>query len=184
MTSSQRTSLLTEILWADALSAGTMQYFRARLKNKLHALVVQEFVELEKRGEITRADLAKRMNKRAEQVTRLLGAPGNWTLDTVSDLLLAMGCELHPEMVRFRESVTQKPFHFYAEHKGETGYQYCRDDMESRLLGPSMQIHKDWLRDINIVPEQKQSVFYKYLGDVEPVKEKNQFNTHVNSTGY
>jgi len=31
------------------------------------------------------------MNKKPEQVTRLLAAPGNWTLDTLSDLLLAIG---------------------------------------------------------------------------------------------
>jgi hypothetical protein len=30
------------------------------------------------------------MGKRAEQVNRLLGAPGNWTLDTVSDLLFSI----------------------------------------------------------------------------------------------
>jgi hypothetical protein len=45
--------------------------------------------EFERSG-LSQAELAGRMGKGADRVCRLLGAPGNWTLDTVSDLLFAI----------------------------------------------------------------------------------------------
>jgi hypothetical protein len=39
---------------------------------------------------LSQADLARRLGKRPEIISRLLGAPGNWGLDTVSDLLFAI----------------------------------------------------------------------------------------------
>jgi hypothetical protein len=45
--------------------------------------------EFSKAG-ITQAALAARMQKDPAQLNRLLNAPGNWTLDTVSDLLFAI----------------------------------------------------------------------------------------------
>ena len=72
------------------LSKKQVGYYRARLRNRIYQLVL---LGLEASG-LTRAEIARRIYKRPEQITRLLGAPGNWTLDTVSDLLLAIGCEL------------------------------------------------------------------------------------------
>lgn len=81
-----RTSSLSKPIGCEVIPLGTFGYFRARNKNRLYQLVLREFV----RSGMSRADLARRMNKRPEIVTRLLGAPGNWTLDTVSDLLFAI----------------------------------------------------------------------------------------------
>ena len=72
----------------------TQAYFRDRLRDKLHELVLTEFLQQSKDGRITKAQLAQRIGKDMAQVTTLLGAPGNWTLDTVSDLLLALGAKL------------------------------------------------------------------------------------------
>lgn len=59
---------------------------------KVFNLVQREF----QRSGISQADLAERMGKGADRVCRLLGSPGNWTLDTVSDLLFAMsGAEIN-----------------------------------------------------------------------------------------
>lgn len=54
----------------------------------MHAfsLVHKEF----ERSGISQADLALRTGKGADRICRLLGAPGNWTADTVSDLLFAI----------------------------------------------------------------------------------------------
>lgn len=65
---------------------GMLSYMRARHRANVHELVLGEF---EKEG-MSRAELARRLDKAPEQVTRLLAAPGNWTLDTVSDLLFAI----------------------------------------------------------------------------------------------
>jgi hypothetical protein len=93
MTTSQPTSFLSEILEGTRIPAEKLSYFRARLKNRLHAMVLSQFLKQEKDKLLTKADLARRLGKKPEQVTRWLGAPGNWTLDTVSDLLLGMGYE-------------------------------------------------------------------------------------------
>lgn len=86
MTTSQKNSFLSDIA-ADDFPIGKLAYFRARLKNRLYNFILEEF---EKSG-LSRADLARRMHiKSSAQITRLLGAPGNWTLDTISDLLLTI----------------------------------------------------------------------------------------------
>jgi hypothetical protein len=103
MTFSRTPPVWTEIRTAEELSGKALGYFRARLKNRLHQLVLAEF----ERAGCSKASIAKRIDKRPEQITRLLGAPGNWTLDTVSDLLLAMQCELDVTLARFNERGSQ-----------------------------------------------------------------------------
>jgi len=84
---------LTEVLSGSQISVGTMAYFRAKLRYALHEVVLREFIKQEDSNRINKAELARRIHKKPEQVSRWLGAPGNWTIDTVSDLLLGMGVE-------------------------------------------------------------------------------------------
>ncbi len=70
-----------------------LAYFRGRFSNKLHELVLREFAAQERAGKTSRAKLARKIKRKPEQITRWLGSPGNWTIDTVSDLLLGMGME-------------------------------------------------------------------------------------------
>jgi hypothetical protein len=67
-------------------------YFQTRLRNRLFDFVLKRFSEEQKKG-LTKAILARRIGKTPDVVSRLLGAPGNWTLDTVSDLLIGIGAE-------------------------------------------------------------------------------------------
>ena len=103
MTTYQIADVWTQIREAKELPPKAVGYFQARLKNRLHELVLVEFMKLEKQG-FTKADMARRIHKKPEQITRLLGAPGNWTLDTVSDLLLAMRLELCAQVKGFDET--------------------------------------------------------------------------------
>jgi hypothetical protein len=93
MTTSQPTSFLSEIVSGAPIPPEKLGYFRGRLSNRFHELVLELFTELERAGKITKAELARRLGRAPEQVTRWLGAPGNWTLDTASDLFLGMGYE-------------------------------------------------------------------------------------------
>jgi len=77
---------LSEPKGADRVSEGTLGYFRSRNKHRAYSLVIQEF----KRSGLTQADLARRLGKGTDIVCRWLGSPGNWTLDTMSDLLFAI----------------------------------------------------------------------------------------------
>lgn len=81
-----QTSSLSKPAADERVEPWTLAYFQARNRSRAHDLVLKEF---EKSG-LTRAELARRLNKQPAVVTRLLGAPGNWGLDTLSDLLFAI----------------------------------------------------------------------------------------------
>jgi hypothetical protein len=59
---------------------------RQRNRGRVYSVVIDEF---EKSG-ISQTDLASRLHKGTDQISRWLGSPGNWTLDTVSDLFFAI----------------------------------------------------------------------------------------------
>lgn len=91
MTTSPTTFVLSKPKDRDQIAPGVLEYFQTR--NRMHIFTVVQ-KEFEKSG-ISKADLAARLNKGADRVSHLLSAPGNWTLDTVSDLLFALsGAEI------------------------------------------------------------------------------------------
>lgn len=106
MSTYQQDSFLSEILVGEKIPLGKLAYFRERLRNRLYDLVLTEFLEQEKTRNLTRADVARRIGRRPEQITRWFGAPGNWTIDTVSDLMLAMGAEPALDVTTFAEQAT------------------------------------------------------------------------------
>jgi hypothetical protein len=69
----------------------TLGYFHGLAQDEAHETVLALFLEMAKTDSVTRAFLARRLDKSPEQITRWLAAPGNWTLDTFANLLLAMG---------------------------------------------------------------------------------------------
>jgi len=66
-----------------------LAFFRNRFREHIFDLVLTEFKKQAQRG-FSKRDLARRINRGPEQITRWLAAPSNLTLDTVSDLLLAI----------------------------------------------------------------------------------------------
>lgn len=98
-----QTGLLSEILEGGKLSNATLGYFRQRLRNRLHQFILREFIARQREG-LTQADVARILGRRPEQIHRWLGSPGNWTSDTVSDLLLAISkAELQPSAHKIAE---------------------------------------------------------------------------------
>ena len=74
-----------------AIPPEVLAYFRASLRDQFHDLVLQEFVSQKALDpDLTQAIIARRVGKRPEQINRWLGSSGNWTVDTLSDLLLAI----------------------------------------------------------------------------------------------
>ncbi len=106
-----RVQFFNEILDLDHLTIplGKIAFFRERFRNRLHQLVLQKFITLEDTRGFSRADLARRIGRKPEQVTRWLGAPGNWTLDTVSDLLLGMAAELDCDVTFLEKKLALPP---------------------------------------------------------------------------
>ncbi len=93
MTTYQRKSILSEVISGEKIPLRVLAYFRARLSNRIHSLMLEEFARLEESGKITRAELGRRIGREPAQITRWLGTAGNWTIETLSDLLLGMKCE-------------------------------------------------------------------------------------------
>lgn len=90
MTTSRTKSFLAEIVNGDPIPADKLAYFRARLQDRIYDLVVSEYLQKDAVQKVTRIELAKRIGKDPAQITRYLSSPGNWTLETISDLLLGI----------------------------------------------------------------------------------------------
>ncbi len=94
MTISQATSLMRTHSVSAPIQVADLAYERERFRNIIHEMVLRNFVTSSKLTNLNRANLARRLQKRPEQITRWLSGPSNWTLDTVADLMVAM--ELDP----------------------------------------------------------------------------------------
>lgn len=79
-------SILSKPTGDARLSPLVLGYVQSATRLELHQLVLKAFAE----SGISQSTLAKRLGKRPEQVSRLLGAPGNWTIDTFAHLLFAI----------------------------------------------------------------------------------------------
>ncbi|HXW24198.1 MAG TPA: hypothetical protein VEK73_05585 [Xanthobacteraceae bacterium] len=91
MNTSHTTFALSEPTGRDLIPPGVLEYFQTRNRMRVFSLVQREFDD----SGITKAELADRLGKGPDRISHLLGAPGNWTLDTVSDLLFAIsGAEI------------------------------------------------------------------------------------------
>lgn len=76
-----------------------LHYFRQRQRNNFYDAVISRFVALAKTEGLTKKQLAQRLGKSPAQITKLLKGSTNMQMDTISDLLLAMGAEIRPEVV-------------------------------------------------------------------------------------
>ena len=89
-----QTSILSEIERGNPISLRTRAYYRRRLQNRIHRLVSQAFKQQQRDKGLTQKTLAARIDSDKAQLNRWLGIPGNWTLNTISDLLLGMAVDL------------------------------------------------------------------------------------------
>jgi hypothetical protein len=102
MTTSQ-IPYLYEIIHGEVIPPGKRAYFQERLRNRLYNLILGEFVH---KKNLSQKTLAYRIGKGPDQINRWLSSPGNWTLDTVSDLLLGIcGAELNPSINRLTDQM-------------------------------------------------------------------------------
>lgn len=79
-------------------------YYKQRLKNRVYSHIISFIRERAGAEKITKKEYADRLGKDPGQVSRLLAKPGNWTLETIAELLLAMDAEAEPpEIVLFKD---------------------------------------------------------------------------------
>jgi hypothetical protein len=72
------------------LTEETLAYFESRAMHDWYDFVVSKFLAQEKAGRLSRAQLARRTHKSPAVISRLLSSPSNWTLATLSNLLIAI----------------------------------------------------------------------------------------------
>src|SRR5687767_14529227 len=74
-------------------------FFRHRQKNRMFQSVLAYFADQAETTGLTKKDVADALDNHASQITRWFSGPGNWEMDTVSDLLLAMNAEMEHRIV-------------------------------------------------------------------------------------
>ena len=79
-------SLLAKPSGEVPVPSSALGYASSKLRMELYRLVLKALKE----ARISQATLARRVNKRPEQISRLLSGPGNWTIDTAAQLLFAI----------------------------------------------------------------------------------------------
>ena len=93
MNSSQK-PFLWELEEPEAIiSEGDLEFLAERTRNNLYSFIIGKFVEANESRGLTNAKLARRIGYDPARLSRVLGAPGNWTIKTVSDLLAGIAAE-------------------------------------------------------------------------------------------
>lgn len=87
----------------EEIPKSTIRYFTRRFQHELHELVSSEVRRVLGEGLISQRKLANRLGKDAAQINRWLGAPGNWTLDTVAQLMVGVAVDPRSVLKPLRE---------------------------------------------------------------------------------
>ena len=76
------------------ISDRDLRFYRRFHQNQIFDEIVGYFASLAEKGQLKKSDIAKRLKKHASQITNWLTEPGNMSIDTISDLLVAMDAEM------------------------------------------------------------------------------------------
>lgn len=90
MTTSLETSSIFELYDTKGrIRDECLGYFTAKAQAEAHQEILKRFLECQRTG-ISKSVIAQRLGKRPEQVTRWIATPGNWTIETYAQLMLAL----------------------------------------------------------------------------------------------
>ena len=92
------------------ISDSDFMYYRRLRRNLVFSELLAHFAYQAETNGLTRRSLAKRLNKDPAQISRWLSEPTNLCLDTISDLLVAMGGEMEFRIVPQGEEYTADEF--------------------------------------------------------------------------
>lgn len=89
-----QTRHLNRIVESETIPPRYIAYYRRNNRNRIFTAILKLYTDLHKQGKINQKKLAKRIGKNPSVINRWLAEAQNLTLDSVSDLLLAMNAEI------------------------------------------------------------------------------------------
>lgn len=107
------------------VSERDIRFYRRLRRNLLFSEIQAFFVDRAKKDGIRKRHIAQKLGKDPAQITRWLSEPANLTIDSVSDLLLALDGELQINIVPAREE--------YSIDEAITNYRNWVDSQEQSV---------------------------------------------------
>lgn len=86
-------------------------YFQQRQRNRLYEAVIKVVEDAARLEGVRRKDIADKIGVNSSQISRWLAGPSNWNIDSISDVLWAIGGELNFDFVRFVDQAQQNRSH-------------------------------------------------------------------------
>ena len=90
MTTFQKILVRSELEGNEPLSDYALGYLNERVRNSVYDYILRRFHEEAEKCGLTKAQLARRIKLGPDRVSKLLGSPGNWTLETITELLVGI----------------------------------------------------------------------------------------------
>jgi hypothetical protein len=89
----------------EPLDATQVAYFCERFRSQVYYAIVETFRKEVEEGNLTQATLSRRLNKDPAIVSKWFSGPRNFQLDSISEVLLAMGAEPELRVNLLREPI-------------------------------------------------------------------------------
>ncbi len=135
-TSPEQMSFLSEILEWKPIPKDKLVYFRERLRHKLHATILDAFLERSRERGLKQSDLAVRIHRKRAQITRWFASTSNLTLDSISDLMAGLGMDFDSFPFSPIEKTVVAPEQTRKQAKENAQIERIREKLMEEVLKP------------------------------------------------
>lgn len=161
----QATHYLSDVVNEEIVPFGKRIYLQERLKGRFYEVMVDAFQKARDEKGCTRKQLAKRIGKRPEQITRLLNSPSDIRISTLSDILVGCAYDIDISLVPLeRPKRNQRRTEWLAERQQDKNV-----FQEFKSPTRPAQNPKDFFNFADVVPGNRQvpNTIKQYYGDVD-----------------